>query len=285
MNKPIIPERGKEEREKAGLVTLGELISVITTTDMKAVCETHGEYQASGITIGDKLIASICPGCIEDQRDRELRESAAARAQDRAEARQRGLAARIATAGIPARFRACNFENFRVTEGVSHTADQRTALRTCRHYAKHWVTMRERGQVLVLTGSTGTGKTHLSCAVANAVMTMYGATVAFGTVADHMMGIKAAFQPGGAGEQAAIRSLVEPDLLVMDEIGQRMSEFDQQSVFNVINARYAEMRPMILMTNLSAPELDGVLGDRLADRLREVGIYLNFAWPSYRAQA
>lgn len=284
MDNPIIPERKKEEREKAELIPLGELMSVIKTTEVKAVCDKHGEYQASGLALGDRVIASFCEKCIDDQRVRELAESEIQRVQDIADSRQRGLANRIATAGIPMRFRACNFENFRIADGTAHAADQRRALNACALYAKRWEMVRDRGQVLVMTGSTGTGKTHLSCSVANAVMTNFGATVAFGTVADHMMGVKAAFQPGGIGEQAAVRALIEPDLLIMDEIGQRMTEFDQQVVFNVINSRYSQMRPMILMTNLSGPELDTVLGDRLADRLREVGIYLNFTWPSYRAQ-
>lgn len=81
-----------------------------------------------------------------------------------------------------------------------------------------------------------------------------------------------------------MRALLEPDMLIMDEVGGRASEHDQSLMFDIINARYADMRPMILLSNLARCELDELLGARMADRLREVGTYVNMDWPSYRGR-
>jgi DNA replication protein DnaC len=54
-------------------------------------------------------------------------------------------------------------------------------------------------------------------------------------------------------------------------------------LFDVLNDRYAEMRPTILIGNLTATELETYLGERILDRLRELGsVTVPFAWPSHR---
>jgi DNA replication protein DnaC len=224
----------------------------------------------------------MCPGCQKAATIRELAEREEERQRDIAAGRRKVIESRIATAGIPVRFRECTFDGFVVNPGPME-AKQTTALRVCRAFAERWENVQRKGSVLVMTGSTGTGKTHLACAIANAVMQQHSAAVAFGTVSDHVRSVKSAFQKDSdRSEQSAIQALVEPDLLIMDELGQRMTEYDQQLIFDVMNARYAAMRPMVLMTNLTLDDLNGILGDRLADRLREVGAFVSLAWPSYR---
>ncbi len=278
-DKGIVPER-----EDKGCVALSDALPFQLRT-AAATCPVHGEYEASVMRLGDRDVTSYCPGCAADDARRQSEEADAARARQRAEVRQKRIAERLSTAGIPARFRACGFDNFVIHDGAGHEAQQRTALRMCQAFVQRWEAVKARGQVLVMTGSTGTGKTHLACAIANGLIGQHAAAVAFGTVSDHVRGVKAAFQrDSNMSERDAVRALIEPDLLILDEVGQRTTEYEQQLIFDVMNARYAEMRPMVLMSNLSVPELEEVLGDRLADRLNEVGVFINLAWPSYRAR-
>lgn len=275
----IIPER-----EERGMVSIGSALGGLNVKSVDAVCQTHGPYDGSAVVIGGRSITSYCPGCLEDQRDRELADAEKDRLASIEQGRQRQFEERVATAGIPARFRDSSFDTYRIVDGSPEADSQARALRVCRAYADRWQSVREKGQVLVMTGSTGTGKTHLACAIGNQLMREHRISLAFGTVSDHALGVKATFQrDSGVSEREAIQALIHPDLLIMDELGQRTTEYDQQLMFNVVNARYNEMRPMVLMTNLSRQELSAELGDRLADRLNEVAAFVSFSWPSYRA--
>lgn len=272
------------EREEKGCVALADTLP-FKLESVVATCPVHGQYEASVMQLGGRDVTSYCPGCAAADQRRQHEEFDANRARERDDARRQRIAERLATAGIPARFRNCAFDNFVIDEGSAHEPQQRLALRMSEAFVQRWEAVKARGQMLVMTGSTGTGKTHLACAIANGLIASHGAAVAFGTVADHVRGVKAAFQrDSGMSERDAVRALIEPDLLILDEVGQRTTEYEQQLMFDVINARYAEMRPMVLMSNLSVPELETLLGDRLADRLHEVGVFINLAWSSYRSR-
>jgi DNA replication protein DnaC len=57
-------------------------------------------------------------------------------------------------------------------------------------------------------------------------------------------------------------------------------------LFDVLNARYGEMRPTVLIANLTAAEMEDYLGDRIMDRLLELGsATVPFTWPSHRRKA
>ena len=51
----------------------------------------------------------------------------------------------------------------------------------------------------------------------------------------------------------------------------------------MLDTRYAEMRPTVLIGNLSVPEMEAYLGERIMDRLSELGsATVLFTWPSHR---
>src|SRR5260364_148967 len=55
-------------------------------------------------------------------------------------------------------------------------------------------------------------------------------------------------------------------------------------LFDVLNRRYRDMRPTILLTNLGKAGMKAFLGARSFDRLREGGIWVPFDWESYRGK-
>ena len=87
-------------------------------------------------------------------------------------------------------------------------------------------------------------------------------------------------------ESQAIRNFTLPDLLVVDEIGVQFgSQAEQIILTEIINDRYEAMRPTIIISNLTVPQLEEILGKRVVDRFYESGgRVLVFNWQSYRRQ-
>lgn len=74
--------------------------------------------------------------------------------------------------------------------------------------------------------------------------------------------------------------------MAIDEIGvQYDTDGEKTLIFEVIDRRYREMMPTILLTNQSKTGLKDFLGERAFDRLTENAKWIVFDWPSYRAQA
>ena len=85
-------------------------------------------------------------------------------------------------------------------------------------------------------------------------------------------------------EAQAFAALVTPHLLVIDEVGAtKPTEFELATLFNVINGRYEQQKPTVIITNLKPSELAEAIGERCVDRLREGGgIAVKFEWASAR---
>lgn len=236
-------------------------------------CEKHGEFAV----IIRKTGQSGCPACAQEARD----------AQEQAEKQadwERGAAARLerklGASLIPRRFQGKTFANYR-----AESETQQRNLSRCREYAEQFEKNREDGRCVVMTGAPGTGKTHLAAAIAAHIMRSAGMTAVYRTVSSLLQ-----FTKGSYGDRAeyteaqAFASLVDPDLLIIDEVGAtKPSEYELATLFNVINGRYEDQRPTIVISNLDAIRLGEVLGDRSVDRLREGrGIGLVFDGESQR---
>ena len=88
---------------------------------------------------------------------------------------------------------------------------------------------------------------------------------------------------GGGGDALEAVRAAQPDLLILDEIGVQIgSEHEKLLLFDVLNGRYQQCRPTILISNLSGSDLEAYLGQRVMDRYRECGAVLAFDWNSYR---
>ncbi len=136
-----------------------------------------------------------------------------------------------------------------------------------------------------MTGTPGTGKTHLAAAIAGHVIASHNATAVYRTVGGLLQFIKGSYGPQAEYTEAeAFASLVEPSLLIIDEVGAtKPTEFELATLFAVINGRYEAQLPTIVISNIDAKELGAVLGDRSVDRLREGrGIGLVFEGASAR---
>ncbi|MCP1376015.1 ATP-binding protein [Dyella lutea] len=245
-------------------------------------CPRHGVFEAYGRTAGAGMpIAQACPRCCDERyHDDETRRREARRQHAEQQMRSRRMREIVAAAEIPARFRDDSLENFNATN-----AGQRLVHGVCCAYAKTWPEQLQKGGGLLMTGQPGTGKTHLACAIAHAVMANHMSTVKYGTVSSLSRGIRATYGARSEkSESEAMADLVRPDLLIIDEVGaQSGSSHEMQLLFEVIDSRYRELKPTILISNLNAKQLEEFIGQRAMDRFSECGPVLAFDWASHRS--
>lgn len=244
-------------------------------------CEQHGEYIATGTRYlafnATRDVWTRCPACDKARND-------AIAAKEAADALARAQAERsrqLEQADLPRRFIGRTFDNF---EAVS--PEQAAALAICRDYAESWQDLARSGAGLVLSGKPGTGKSHLAGAIIQAVMspTCWARYV---TCGDMVRAVRGTWRRDSEKSEAdVLRTFGEEiDLLVIDEIGvQYGTDGEQTVIFDILDRRYREMRPAILLTNEGKSGLNRYVGDRVFDRLRETSKWISFDWPSHRPQ-
>lgn len=238
-------------------------------------CDTHGAYEAKLFRFGKNWHGGDCPKCAEETERARVEK-------ERTEQRARHVEHMLAISGIPRRFAEATLANY-----APQTERAEKVLDACRRYVDTWKERSERGSSLILSGNVGTGKTHLACAIAHALIHKHGIRTKYLTVMQTMQRIRATYAQGAEEtEQEILEKIAALDLLVLDEVGvQTGSNHEHSMLFEIINRRYADVLPTIVISNLGAKELAAAIGERLVDRLRENGAVLTFGWGSYRGAA
>lgn len=253
---------------------------VLPIRTQPADCEKHGKFDQKVTVILNRELKGGCPECMRiDAAEREARAQAAAAFELRL-----SLTRKLGDALIPLRFQGSTLDNYRVER-----IEQRQALDLCRNYVATFDKMLDEGRCMVLIGKPGTGKTHLGAAIANELLLKTSRTAVYRTVGAVLQAIKATFdRKSERTESDILSSLVNPNLLVLDEIGvskENPSDFELTTLFAIINGRYENRRPTVVISNLSGQQLPGAMGERCVDRLREGGlIVVPFNWESQRGK-
>jgi DNA replication protein DnaC len=252
-------------------------------------CITHGAYDCEIYQAPDaSLVGDKCPQCeneLSAQREREAQAAAFA------ENNRRNLEHKLQSAAIPFRFKDRTLENYEITQGEKQAAIHAF----CVQYAENFEKAIELGTSIILSGGVGTGKTHLSIGIAHHVIRS-GYSALFSTVSSCVRRIRSSWRSDTETEMDAMRLFVKPDLLILDEVGlQSGSDNEHQILFEILNARYEQCLPTILLTNLPLRDdvqgstvvrkgLQSYIGERLLDRMREGGgKAFTFDWKSDRA--
>lgn len=248
----------------------------------QVACAEHGAYLSSGQVIRiarlQREIWSTCPKC----QTKAATQAHLASAEQGAATQQARLEVLLQRSAIPKRFIGCSFDNYRV-----ETAEQKKALASCQRFADNFESHLARGTGLVLAGKPGTGKGHLSAAILQAIMPQY---VGLHTSLMDLIHLLREGWSAGRGtarsEAQVLAHIGSLPLLVIDEIGVQFgSAAEQLHLFEVLDRRYRDMKPTILLTNLERDGLKSFVGDRISDRLGETASWVDFSWGSYRLTA
>lgn len=222
------------------------------------VCDKHGEYDP-------RQLNGKCPVCAEINRKR-----------------AEYVNAFKSTSGVPKRFLSARFSNF-----DTGNKEQEKASKACEKYAVEFEDCLKNGRSGLMLGTCGTGKTHLACSIATAIAYQMKGMPRYMTMVQAIRSVKQTYSKGSDKTEAeAIRQLVEPDLLILDEVGvQYGTDAEKIIVSEIINDRYNDMKPTILVSNLTTEDFVKFLGIRVIDRMKEsCGLYLEFSGDSYRGR-
>lgn len=171
--------------------------------------------------------------------------------------------------GVPARYLSESLATFH-----AWNAETEAAVQKARDFS------RQRGcRTLVLCGSSGSGKTHLGCGIIRERGGIYRTMLKLLYEVDGTMSYKAK----ETKVQLLDRICTAP-MLVLDEIARCKirEETQQELVCYVLNERYANNLPTVLITNLDKKELVKWLGFAAKDRLNECGMVIELNCESYR---
>ncbi len=241
--------------------------------DREASCPDHGAFVSSNLF---RNIWSKCPTCTatEDAARRVAEEAEAVKRKDDAHRRM------LDAARIPARFIGRSFDNFH-----ADTDPKRHALTVARDYAEGFRANYERGAGLVLAGMPGTGKSHLAAAILQSIMPTWDGC--YMTCMDLIRSVRETWRRDSEKSETQVLGYLQYlDLLVIDEVGvQYGTEGEQTVIFDVLDRRYREMRPTVILTNQDKDGFKGFVGERTFDRLVETSRWVPFDWPSYRPAA
>lgn len=159
------------------------------------------------------------------------------------------------SSNLPARSHEQSFGNFR--HGHQPEAHQ-AAVDFCDDPRRAW---------LILTGEAGTGKTHLAAAIVNRLLASPDWRPLYYVVPDlldHLRNLTRAEGPERDREWKAIR---EASVLVLDDYGtEKGSEWADETLFKLLDYRYANRLPLVVTTNLLWDEMPARIASRLQDR-------------------
>lgn len=241
-----------------------------STPECGNVVHVHQLTFADGHVVPDHPRCTACVG-------RALATEAAAQPK----ARQNAPVPAGATFVVPPLYRDTTFGSFVLWGSGDEQKAQRMALRTMKAYAERFPAV---PGIVLLRGNNGTGKGHLSWAVARTIADK-GYQVSVVKFATMIRVLRSSWRNGDEpSEEKQLRAYRSPDLLIVDEVSRHAFYGDNvsQHLYDVVNERIEQCKPVILTTDETVAGVRGILGPALVDRLEGAGGTLDFNWRSFR---
>ena len=140
-----------------------------------------------------------------------------------------------------------------------------------RNYADNFKLMLEKHKGLCFFGSVGTGKTYFAACIANTLLDK-----GYPVLMLDFDRIRNTLQSSFEGRQEYLDSFNRCPLLILDDLGmESKSEYMQEIVYSVIDARYKAGLPLIVTTNLTSEQLKNpneITQQRIYSRILEMCI-------------
>ena len=136
---------------------------------------------------------------------------------------------------------------------------------------------------LVLTGTYGSGKTHLAAAIAN-YRQLRGEPALFVTAPDLLDHLRATFSPDSTvSYDKLFQEVRNAPLLVLDDLGvEHASPWAREKLFQLIDHRYRLGLPTVFTMSHTLDEIDARIASRMSDPARSTVMAITA--PSYRGR-
>ena len=159
----------------------------------------------------------------------------------------------------------CDFENFDTSLYPEECREHMTDIfGFCRAYA---YSLHKKSSSILMTGNTGLGKTHLSLSIVKTAIEK-GLSAAYGSAQNFLSKIENEHFSRGDERTDTLDTLLDADLLVLDDLGTEFSSaFVNSTIYCIINTRLLAQKPTIISTNLGLEELKSRYGDRILSRI------------------
>jgi DNA replication protein DnaC len=188
----------------------------------------------------------------------------------------------IGESGMGERFLQRTFESF-----LCETDDHRKIKNAAQSYARIFENhLPKRGETLpgrnglLISGTKGTGKTHIAAAIANDLLHR-GTAVICMTERNLFDRIRRTYNREEHTDESMVRGIYDRvPLLIIDDLGkEKATEWTLATLYAIIDGRYERSMPIIITTNYDAERLverltpkgeDTTTADAIVDRLTEM---------------
>ena len=190
----------------------------------------------------------------------------------------------IEQSGMSAAMQQYRFENFYL-DGFDKPEDIQKKVEWCKQFARQIVNG-TCNDSLFLRGDVGRGKTHLSSAIANAVLAG-GKTVIYKRAADLFDMIRRyKYEESTQRWHEVLDQLISCDLLVIDDLGaERTTDFVTEQLVFLLEERNYRNKPWIINSNLKLSQIQDSYNTRVSDRIMDRATAILLERPnSYRKE-
>ena len=180
--------------------------------------------------------------------------------------------------GIGARYFSKTFSNFEIRGNGK-------AISECKLYCKNFLKNRKEGKGLFLTGTVGTGKTHLLAAIIDYIARIYKRKinrVMYFTSTGLLNEIRNSYNKS----EEFVNKVKHCQLLLIDDFGaEKTTDWVLETYFEIIDYRYSNLLPTIIATNLTDKEIKEKLSERIMSRIYEVNKGIKLIGKDYRIES
>lgn len=149
---------------------------------------------------------------------------------------------------ISKRLKDYKFENFKVTNS------NKNEVKIAKDYTKKCINNRQENG-LIITGSSGVGKTHLAASILNELIEK-GMLVLMGRLTLLLDMIKDTFKDNSKSESTLIELFSNVDMVVIDDLGtEKISSWALDKLYTIIENRNENKLPIIITTKFNKESL------------------------------
>ena len=159
--------------------------------------------------------------------------------------------------------------------------------RKIKSYVKGFDEVLKLNDGLLFKGNCGTGKTFLANCICNFLIDKGYMVLSF-KLADYLRVLREDFEKKTGLEGKLLEAIKEADMLFIDDLGsEKISEdWGKEKLYSLIDTRYGARKPILITTNLTAPEMIDFLKykntDKILDRINLMTKTFDFTWDTKR---